>query len=333
VNAPAAPIPFRCLREDRPGAAWAALFAEAWPAYERWFLLEGDAARPARSEAEDALARHMPELLPTYRELLALAGDSDLVARFLAHYRPTPYMAGCSQVVSGAAEPFLIRNYDYHPELWEAALVHSAWSKTRVIAMSECLWGVLDGMNEHGLAVSLAFGGRRVVGDGFGIPLVLRYVLEFCRTTRAATEALARIPSHMAYNVSVVDALGTYATVQVAPDRPAAVLRSGVATNHQGHVEWPAHASLTATTERERFLAARLADPEESRERLARRFLERPLYSRDYERAFGTLYTALYLPARGELELTWPGRTLARSFADFAPQEFSLAFGPAAESG
>ena len=46
--------------------------------------------------------------------------------------------------------------------------------------MSDCLWGLLDGVNDAGLAVSLTFGGRRDVGDGFGIPIVVRYLLEVC---------------------------------------------------------------------------------------------------------------------------------------------------------
>src|SRR6185436_2580738 len=97
--------------------------------------------------------------------------------------RPTPYLTGCSQAVwtRRGEPPTLVRNYDYHPELCEGTLLLSAWHGTRVIAMSDCLWGVVDGINEHGLAVSLSFGGRQVVGDGFGIPLVLRYALEFCK--------------------------------------------------------------------------------------------------------------------------------------------------------
>ncbi len=66
--------------------------------------------------------------------------------------------------------------------------------------MSDGLWGLLDGMNAAGLVLSLTFGGRQVVGEGFGVPLILRYVLEFCRTTEEATEVLARIPCHMTYN-------------------------------------------------------------------------------------------------------------------------------------
>ena len=57
-----------------------------------------------------------------------------------------------------------------------------------MLGTSDLLWGLLDGMNEDGLAVSLTFGGRQDVGDGFGIPLVLRYVLETCATVEAGRQ-------------------------------------------------------------------------------------------------------------------------------------------------
>jgi predicted choloylglycine hydrolase len=58
--------------------------------------------------------------------------------------------------------------------------------------MLDCLWGPLDGVNDTGLAVSLAFGGRPQVAAGFGIPLVIRYVLETCGSTEEATRTLRR---------------------------------------------------------------------------------------------------------------------------------------------
>ena len=77
----------------------------------------------------------------------------------------------------------------------DGLILHTAWAGGRVIASIDCLWGCLDGMNEAGLAVSLSFGGRRAVGDGFGIPIVLRYVLEFCRTAADAADVLRRVPA------------------------------------------------------------------------------------------------------------------------------------------
>ena len=85
---------------------------------------------------------------------------------------------------------------------------------------SDGLWGLVDGMNDAGLAISLTFGGRRVVGDGFGVPLILRYVLQTCETAEEAGEVLARVPTHMSYNVTVLDAKRNYLTAMMAPDRP-----------------------------------------------------------------------------------------------------------------
>ena len=57
----------------------------------------------------------------------------------------------------------------------------------------------------------MAFGGRKVWGSGFGIPLVIRYVLETCSSTDEACDVLKRIPVHMGYIVTVVDKSGKYA--------------------------------------------------------------------------------------------------------------------------
>ena len=91
--------------------------------------------------------------------------------------------------------PVLVRNYDYAPSRFEGVVQATAWGKHRVIGMSDCLWGLLDGMNDAGLVVSLTFGGRRVLGDGFGIPVVVRYLLETCSTVAEARAALARCRS------------------------------------------------------------------------------------------------------------------------------------------
>ena len=88
----------------------------------------------------------------------------------------------------------LVRNYDYAPSRMEGIIWSTRLAERRVIGMSDCLWGLLDGMNDAGLAVSLTFGGRRVLGDGFGIPLVVRYLLETCDDV-AIGESVARAAS------------------------------------------------------------------------------------------------------------------------------------------
>jgi predicted choloylglycine hydrolase len=310
-------IVFEAVREESPGVKWQTLFRAKWPAYRAWYLAEGIETRPTYLQSFTALRRHMPELVPVYERLCALAGGSDLAARFLSLYRPPAYISGCSQAVWRGSEPTLIRNYDYTPELCEGVILETRWSGRRVIASGDCLWGCLDGINEDGLAVSLSFGGSRTIGDGFGIPVVLRYVLEFSSTASEAAGVLRRVPTHMAYNVTCVDRTGALFTAYLSADRPPEIREISVATNHQGEVEWQRHASATASIEREQFLRALLARPDLTAAKLRRAFLRPPLYSRAYERGFGTLYTAVYWPQRGEVEYRWPGKSLTLSFAAF----------------
>jgi predicted choloylglycine hydrolase len=66
--------------EDRPGAAWQRRFVTAWPLVKPWYLEEGLAVRPTPAEARAALGAHMPELLPVYETLCALAGPDEEAA-------------------------------------------------------------------------------------------------------------------------------------------------------------------------------------------------------------------------------------------------------------
>jgi predicted choloylglycine hydrolase len=110
----------------------------------------------------------MPEIVPLYEALCEQAGGGDHRARFLSFYCPPPYLSGCSQAIWPGAEPVLVRNYDYSPGAFDALLLRTGWQGRAVMGVSDGLWGLVDGINDAGLAVSLTFGGRRVVGDGFG---------------------------------------------------------------------------------------------------------------------------------------------------------------------
>jgi predicted choloylglycine hydrolase len=308
---------FSSVDELEPGSKWAALFARFWPAYRNWYLKEGDAARPGFITCRRALREHMPELEPTWEKLVDLAGGGDMAARFLSLYRPPPFLTACSQGVWRGKAPALVRNYDYDPKLCEGITLRSMWHDREVIAMSDCMWGALDGINDAGLAASLAFGGRRVVGDGFGMPLILRYVLEVCENTEEAIRVLKRVPTHMAYNVTVVDRRGAFATLFLSPDRTPIVTRRPLATNHQRRVDWKEYAGATASLERERFLGERLEDRSETLDSLVQRFLQAPLYSARFQQGWGTLYTALYRTADLSAEFLWPGGSITQTFDDF----------------
>ena len=156
-----------------------------------------------------------------------------------------------------------------------------------------------------------------MVGEGFGVPLILRYVLQTCETAEEAGAVLARVPTHMSYNVTVLDRARRYLTAMLAPDRPAVISRTAVATNHQASVEWVSHARFTATVERERYLLQRLTLHRDSQEKFIGAFLKPPLYSAAFSVGFGTLYTAVYRPRKQQMEVRWPGTVWPMAMSGF----------------
>ncbi|WP_340109212.1 C45 family peptidase [Pikeienuella sp. HZG-20] len=320
-------LDFRGLTETAPGDAWRAVFARGWPGWRAWFLAREGAAAPRLDEAERALKRHMPEIAPLWRKLVdAVDGDDD-AARFLSFWNPPRYLVGCSQLVATEdAGPVLIRNYDLNPEMNESTMLHTAWRGRRVMGMVDGLSGLADGVNDAGLAASLAFGGRMQVGRGFGVPMIMRYMLELCRDVQDAVDLLRRVPSHMSYNITVADRAGAWKTVFIAPDRPAIVSDRRGATNHQLGVEMPGHGRMSHTLERERHLEE-MAAVEIGGGAAVEDFLRPPLFSTNYDMAFGTVYTAAYRPASGEAALSWrDGTTLRWRLDAFEPAEIAIAY-------
>ena len=302
------------INEPSPGPRWRALFDATWPAYRRWYLSEGAEARPSLAHAGAALAQHMPELLPTWARLSEQTGFDPLATTMLTQWDlPAFAPAGCSQVVTLDPNPTLLRNYDYHPDLFECVSIGTDYLQP-VIGTGDCLWGLLDGMNAAGFAVSLTYGGDRRTGPGFGIPLVVRYLLEVCHDVAEAREALRTLPVAMSYNLTMVDRTGSYLTAHLGPERAAEFRTRPLATNHR----WdepvdPGHAARYRSLERFDRLQG-LLDQGATPRLLADEMLRAPLRSVDYHRGFGTLYTAIYQPAEARLEYRWPGGCWSRDF-------------------
>ncbi len=314
-------VDFQTLIEDRPGPLWQAQFERLWPAYRSWYLRSGVVDRPGFLESRRALREHMPELVPVWEQLVELAGGGDVESRFLSLWCPPVYIAGCSQAVwvdtHGAEEPVLLRNYDFAPLLLEGSWLATRWTGPRVAAMGDCIWGALDGLNEAGLAASLSFGGRTVSGTGFGIPLVMRYLLEVAQNTGEAVKILQRVPVSMCYTVTLLDSGGDWATVFVAPDRPTEVTRQNAVTNYQHQVEWPEHARATHSVERRDCLQAQI-DAGSTAAQMTEALLHPPLYQTSWLRGYGTLYGAAYRPRSGLVELVWPGQRWEQRLSAFA---------------
>ena len=314
--------------EEKPGSRWKSLSDETRDEYRRWWQHAGP--RPSRAEAEEALEEHMPELVPMYRRMVELTGGDDTDAARLTLWDPPAFIVACSQAVVPDAEtrePVLIRNYDYDPHLFESTMLRARWNDRWVMGTGDCLWGLLDGMNDRGLAVSLTFGGRSEVGEGFGIPVVIRYVLEVCDDVAAGIEVLRRLPHQLSYNITLCDRDGAVATVRVAPDRLLRVTDRRTATNHPDQVEWPTHAAFVQSEERLEDLDELCAAGADADQMLAA-MLAPPLLSRRWEERFVTLYTAAYRPASEQLTYHWPGHSHELQLARPLPGSIAVELDP-----
>ncbi|MCF7699467.1 C45 family autoproteolytic acyltransferase/hydolase [Loktanella sp. M215] len=307
-------LTFDAVSEATPGPKWAARWNRSWPAYEPWFIARGGDNGPDRTTCRDAIADHMPELLGTYDRLVDLAGGGDRAARFLSTWCPPQYLGGCSlAAVSDGTDVRLVRNYDLSPNLNEGLMLHTAWTGRRVMGMVEFLWGLSDGINDAGLSIALAYGGRTQTGRGFGITTILRYVMETCDTVNQALAVLDRVPSHMAYNVVVADAGGNTASVELSPGGGARRMPQAIATNHQSDGSVADRPSFTRTHERHAHLRTLRTAPRS----LSHQFRRQPLLQDRYTDGFGTLFTAAYDPKALTLDLTLPDETWAQSMDDF----------------
>ena len=313
---------FVAEREERPGAAWLTRFQAGRDETTRWYRGVNLSEPPTASECRGALRRYMPELVPSYDHVCQLVGDDDLAHRILSHYRPAALPHGCSQVVwLGEEGPALVRNYDYPLHIVSDRIELTAWSERRVIAKAQRPWGgCLDGMNDDGLVASLTSGGSGSNGMGFAIILMLRYVLETCRSVREAIAALCRVPVAQPQNVMLLDRLGDHATLFLGPDRDPAVTRFRTCTNHQETIPTASGSAL-----RQRVLDEALEASTTTLSSLAARFFEAPLYSRHV--GFTTAYTAVYRPEQGRVDYLWPGRCWSQSFKRFDEGSYTHAYG------
>jgi predicted choloylglycine hydrolase len=307
-------LTFYGIREAVPGHRWRQLFDATWPGYRAWYLRDGDAARPPLGIARQMLRQHMPELVPTWERLVDLTDGDSTAARMLTLYDPPRFLPGCSQAVLLGQHPALIRNYDYRPDLCERVVYSSAFTGRRVIGSGDCLWGLVDGMNDAGLAISLTAVPGPAGQVGFGIPLVLRYVLETTETMAEAIAVLSRVPINMAYNLTLLDRHGETATVFLAPGARPELFALRAATNHRGTTpDHPEHARSLRSVERQQELLT-LLGRQPDLATLVDAFLRPPLHSTEYSRGFGTMYTAVYRPDRGTVDYVWPGSSWRRTF-------------------
>ncbi|MDD5936993.1 MAG: C45 family autoproteolytic acyltransferase/hydrolase [Clostridiales bacterium] len=74
-----------------------------------------------------------------------------------------------------------------------------------------------DGVNEHGLAVGLTFIYPKIKKPGFNCGMLVRYLLEKCKTTQEAIDALHVLPIASAQTLTIIDRTGDMVAVECNP--------------------------------------------------------------------------------------------------------------------
>jgi predicted choloylglycine hydrolase len=288
---------------DGGDGRWAAYARALWQEMEGLLTEEGR-TRQGADRVRALFRTHMPELVPV---LDRLAGQLDRpeAEAFLTHAALRPFSAACTQIGQNGT---LLRNYDLRPDQCEGSIVSSCFLRP-VIGMQDMLWGLLDGMNDAGLAISLTWGGRSVHGRGFAILIVVRYLLETCDTVDEAVSRLRSLPVAVPQNLTLVDPAKAV-TVFVGPDMSPMMAPDACAANHQHLPVTDEQERVLQTQERLRAIRAAGADDVAA-------MLEPPLYRPVDEQGSRTLYTAHYRPIEGRVTYYWPGESWEQSFGDF----------------
>jgi predicted choloylglycine hydrolase len=134
----------------------------------------------------------------------------------------------------------------------------------RFIGNSTAMVQMEDGYNEHGLAIGLTFIPPKIIKPGLNAGMLLRYILEKCRTVKEALEALYLLPVSSAQTFTMIDKAGEMAVVECNSEKIVVIGRQEnenylVSTNQFVSPEMQRYEILSFLDSRERYAVARQA--------------------------------------------------------------------------
>lgn len=266
-------------------------------------------------------------------------------------YGMTYLVPRCSQIallpsLTKDAKPLLARNYEFcHKEEDFCLVKTSVQGKYTHLGTSVLQFGREEGLNEHGLAVTMSSCGFPVGGLPFMRPpklkglqfwAVIRALLENCKDTHEALVYLKDMPIAYNLNMILLDKAGNAALVetldgksavkQIGPDSTQQMIH---ATNHAvlpglKEIEPQAmpHSVLRYDWIKQRLQAKTGVTKEMLKEMLLSNYPD-GLCCHYFEEYFGTTKSLVLSPADGTIELCWGGQAENgwQTYAVFRPLE------------
>lgn len=148
----------------------------------------------------------------------AQSADISLIQALLFSMYAMPPMCACSCFAySDGQEIIFARNSDFFLALEENNLNVLYRFSDGGFAFSgntTAFTEIEDGVNEHGLAIGMTAVFPREIKPGFNAGLLVRYLLETCRTVSEALAALKRLPIASAQTITLADVSGDIALVE-----------------------------------------------------------------------------------------------------------------------
>jgi len=160
-----------------------------------------------------------PQLLDEIQGIAdAQSADVSLLRALLFSMYAIPPMCACSCFAySDGQEIIFARNSDFFLALAQNnlnVLYRFSDGGFAFNGNTTAFTEIEDGVNEHGLAVGMTSVFPREIKPGFNAGLLVRYLLETCRTVSEALAALKRLPIASAQTITLADVSGDIALVE-----------------------------------------------------------------------------------------------------------------------
>lgn len=136
------------------------------------------------------------------------------------------YKHGCTCFACKDTDNIIFgRNSDFYVEIRDVCLsaLYLPDKGYRFIGNSTAIVQMEDGYNEHGLAIGLTFVPPRKIKPGLNAGILLRYILEKCRTVEEAHRALHTLPVSSSQTFTMIDKTGAMEVIECNCERTVVI--------------------------------------------------------------------------------------------------------------
>ncbi|WP_371017879.1 C45 family autoproteolytic acyltransferase/hydolase [Pseudalkalibacillus sp. JSM 102089] len=245
-------------------------------------------------ETQQVYQRFAPHLLDEIMgiSIALMISPHKALSLFSGYDLPILEGLGCTAVMTNHG---YVRNYDFGPAFYDGRLILRQPEESYATC-GHSLFGIglHDGMNEHGLTAGLHFVSTRFHQKGLMAGIVVRMVLDTCRTIEDAISLLKVLPHADEYNYSLTDASGKSAIVEIGPF--GSEVRCGETLYCTNHFQVSNKPQTTENSLQRLAYLEKHPNVEVSEWFDEFRNPASPLFFREYENLFGTLHTVMMNP-------------------------------------